>query len=46
MIRDLIRLFVIRYGDTKRDTFFGLPDTPILGYAEKRSYSSVQVSIQ
>jgi hypothetical protein len=30
MIRDMIRLSVIRYGDTKRDTIFDPPDTPML----------------
>jgi hypothetical protein len=35
MVRDPIRLSVIRYGDTKRDTIFGLPDTPMLGYIGK-----------
>jgi hypothetical protein len=30
MIRDTVRLSVIRYGDTTRDTFFGPSDTPML----------------
>jgi hypothetical protein len=30
MIRDSIRLSVIRYGDTKNDAFFGPSDTAML----------------
>jgi hypothetical protein len=35
MIRDMVRLSVIRYGDTKRDTLFGLPDTSVSGDVRK-----------
>jgi hypothetical protein len=35
LIRDSIRLFVIRYGDTKRDTIFDPLDTPLLGNTGK-----------
>jgi hypothetical protein len=31
LIRDMVPLYVIRYGETKRDAFFGLSDTPISG---------------
>jgi hypothetical protein len=35
LVRDTIRLFVIRYGEAKRDTIFGLSDTSMLGNIRK-----------